>query len=188
LVSGDEVVSDIARRILKRAERSSRSSAPCPVGERWSWQIKGLFRWGEDFGRRVLDRPVRIQSLRCGLGLTVGDESRTVKIWVNPVAITMDEPNGEDIVRGLIAHEIGHHAHDIGQPGQPRCRRAAAREGIQHIYDLLIDERLERFMKSIDPGRRPPDRSLSRPSCGVRVRMGEPHLHTEGNGRRARIG
>ena len=60
------------------------------------------------------------------------------------------EANGQDVVEGLVLHEIGHHVYHRGEV--PRGAVASAhKEGIGHLLNLVADEHLERNLRAIDP-------------------------------------
>jgi len=74
-----------------------------------------------------------------------------VEIEVNDTPVTSGHPHGEDIMRGLALHEIGHHLCDVGVRGDRTMRGIARSEGVDEIYDILRDERLERVLRSRRP-------------------------------------
>ena len=62
--------------------------------------------------------------------------------------LTSGHPWGSDIMRGLALHEIGHHLYDFGIRGFRAVRGIARSEGLGHLYDVLLDERLERNLRA----------------------------------------
>ncbi len=116
-------------------------------------QLEATVRWGEETGFTLLARPVRVVQYRQGFGRTIGrGKSRAVVVEVTDRPIMMGHPHAADIVKGLILHEIGHHLFDFAARGLRTTRGIAAAEGIQPIYDVLLDERLERKMRALEPG------------------------------------
>ena len=76
---------------------------------------------------------------------------KTVVIEASDSALTTGYPHGEDVFRGLILHEIGHHLYDAGARGFKTMDGISRSEGVGEIFDFLIDERLERKLRSRRP-------------------------------------
>jgi len=119
----------------------------------WQWvraQADAVNSWARLIGQELLGRPVEVLNYRQGLGRTrpPADEKRPVEIEVNDCPVTNGHRYGADIMKGLALHEIGHHLCDIGVPGDRTLRGIARSEGIDDIYDILADERLERVLRS----------------------------------------
>jgi len=109
-------------------------------------------QWGAEIGRQLLGGPPRIIWTRDGLGYTRSEPAkRCVKIWVNPVPVLAQQQNGDDILRALIIHELGHHLWDQNQPGARHAWEKASEEGVRDLFNLMADERLERAMRSVSP-------------------------------------
>lgn len=125
-------------------------------GEPW-WEplmaeLAGILARGRKVGHELLGRNVRIIQYRQGLGRTpVEVRHGVVDLEISDVPLLSGHPNGADIVRALILHEIGHHLYDIGQPGQRTMEERAASEGLHSIFCILMDERLERKLRSRRP-------------------------------------
>ncbi|TNE44271.1 MAG: hypothetical protein EP343_31465 [Deltaproteobacteria bacterium] len=108
--------------------------------------------WASKIGQQLLGRPVRIHQHRQGLGYTLDtDADAPIDVFVSDTPVTSGHPYGEEIMKGLALHEIGHHLFDIGVRGHTTMQGIARSEGIKDIYDILIDERLERGMRSRRP-------------------------------------
>jgi HEAT repeat protein len=115
-------------------------------------KVSGTLHWISRVGHEILGRPVAVRNYRQGLGRTPDLGKRgPVEIEVSDFPIASGHPHGEDIVRGLGLHEIGHHICDIGVPGERSHRGKAVAEGVGEIYDILRDERLERVLRSRRP-------------------------------------
>lgn len=151
LATDQEEVALPARSALRRFEHSR---GPLDDWRGLVREVREARLWGEQAGRRLAGARVRVLPLMSGLGRTISRErgDPALVIWINDGPITCRAPHGADIVRGLIVHELGHHLWDIGQPGHDDCRKRAYAAAFGGVYDLLIDERLERHMRSVDPG------------------------------------
>ncbi|MBM4091025.1 MAG: hypothetical protein FJ276_16625 [Planctomycetes bacterium] len=115
-------------------------------------RVDDVNRWAGQIGRELLGKQVRIQNYRQGLGRTRFSRKRPhVTIEVSDTPITSRHIHGEDIMRGLVLHEIGHHLCDFGQRGYSAARGIARSEGIDRIFDILLDERLERRLRARRP-------------------------------------
>ena len=115
-------------------------------------KVRKTLRWICGTGQWLLGRPVIARNYRQGLGRTPDLGKRgPVEIEVSDSPIASGHPHGEDIVRGLGLHEIGHHLCDIGMPGERSHRGKAVAEDVGEIYDILRDERLERVLRSRRP-------------------------------------
>src|SRR3569623_3749093 len=72
------------------------------------------------------------------------------KSYVSPLPMLRDEPNGQDVVEGLVLHEIGHHVYHRGELEQALWKKAH-QEGIGHLLNLIADEHLERNLRAVSP-------------------------------------
>jgi hypothetical protein len=72
------------------------------------------------------------------------------RIFVSPLPMLRDEANGQDIVEGLVLHEIGHHVYHRGEVPEALWAKAH-KEGVGHLLNLVADEHLERNLRAIDP-------------------------------------
>ena len=110
-------------------------------------RIADVFARGIRVGRELTGRLFQIEMIGGEkLGYTVTTQSR---VFVNPVAMLSGVPHGEDIVSGLIVHEIGHHMYHAGETADAIWRRAD-REGMGSLLNLVADEHLERNLRAID--------------------------------------
>ena len=60
------------------------------------------------------------------------------------------EPHGQDVVEGLVLHELGHHVYHRGEAQEALWKQAHA-EGLGHLLNLVADEHLERNLRALDP-------------------------------------
>jgi hypothetical protein len=81
------------------------------------------------------------------LGHTFLDQTR---VFVSPLPMLRGEPYGDDIVEGLILHELGHHMFHRGE-GADALWKKARTEGLGPLLNLVADEHLERNLRGIDP-------------------------------------
>src|SRR5262252_917505 len=73
-------------------------------------QADAVLRWTSRMGQELLGMQVVVQRYDQGLGRTYTDRRRNrVEIELSEVPVTSGHPHGEDIMRGLALHEIGHH-------------------------------------------------------------------------------
>ena len=154
----DEDVRTLAQEILEEEHGQVPALAILPSGTdgkpRWksvAIQVDNIVYWGERLGQELLGKPVTIKQYRQGMGQTGEKNDGTVTLEVSDSALTSGHPHGEDIFRGIILHEIGHHLYDVGVRGHKTMRGIAHSEGVGDIYDILRDERLERKLRSRRP-------------------------------------
>ena len=139
----DESVRDLAQRLLNAYSHFDWQTIKQKMDETLIWSSR--------VGYDILARRTIVHPYRQGLGRTMYARRGNVEIELNLQAISEQHPHGADIVRGLALHEIGHHFWDCYQPGSKTTRGIASSEGLREIYDILIDERLERGMRSHFP-------------------------------------
>jgi len=109
-------------------------------------------RWASQIGQELLGKPVIVRRYQQGLGRTSKRrKQQPVEIEINEAPVTSGHRHGEDIMRGLALHEIGHHLADFAARGHKTTRGIARSEGIDDIYDILCDERLERQLRARRP-------------------------------------
>jgi hypothetical protein len=121
--------------LLPRTSTRDRSAA----------RLASLFAWGTRRGLELTGRRLRVEPTSGGsLGHTDLTDDR---IFVNPSPVLAGQRDGEAITRGLIVHEIGHHAYD-GGPESREVARIALVEGLAPLLNLLEDERLERRLRA----------------------------------------
>ncbi len=111
------------------------------VAEVFAWGVK---RGVELTGRRF-DFHLTSKETEFGHTRLSGD-----RIFVSPLPMLRGEANGQDIVEGLVLHEIGHHVYHRGAVPEALWAKAH-REGIGHLLNLVADEHLERNLRAVDP-------------------------------------
>ncbi|MDX2092026.1 MAG: hypothetical protein SFX73_29450 [Kofleriaceae bacterium] len=127
-------------------------AAQLAVGEKLAHarltRIAEVFAWGVRRGLELTGRRMRIHltSKERDLGHTYLTEGR---IFVSPLPMLRDEAYGQDVVEGLILHELGHHAYHRSEEAQALWKQAHA-EGIGHLLNLVADEHLERNLRAVD--------------------------------------
>ncbi|HEY0252436.1 MAG TPA: hypothetical protein VGC41_12965, partial [Kofleriaceae bacterium] len=109
-------------------------------------EVAEVFAWGVRRGVELTARMLRfhLTSKERDFGHTrlSGDS-----IFVSPLPMLRGEPNGRDIVEGLVLHEIGHHVYHRG--AEPEALWAKAHhEGVGHLLNLVADEHLERNLRA----------------------------------------
>ncbi|HWO21983.1 MAG TPA: hypothetical protein VNO30_24645 [Kofleriaceae bacterium] len=111
--------------------------------------VAEVFAWGVRRGLELTGRRLRVHmtSKERDLGHTFLDGAR---IFVSPLPMLRREPHGQDIVEGLILHELGHHVYHRGEAEQALWQQAH-KEGLGHLLNLVADEHLERNLRAIDP-------------------------------------
>lgn len=115
-------------------------------------RVDRINRWAARIGWELLGKRVVVRNYRQGLGRTSrASKHNTVDIEVSDTPVTSGHPHGEDIMKGLALHEIGHHLCDIGVRGEKTMAGIARSERVGEIYDILRDERLERVLRSKRP-------------------------------------
>lgn len=110
-------------------------------------RLAALFAWGEAQAMRLLGRRLEIQLIAgSALGYTrlEGDT-----VYINPLPLLSHQRHGEDIARGLVVHEIGHHVYNGGAEGRD-CWRRAVQRGLGSLMNLVCDEHLERNLRATD--------------------------------------
>ena len=123
-----------------------------PIWERVRAEVEAFNRWARGTGQELLGCPVVVEQYRQGLGRTrTRRRGRPVQIEVTDTPITSGHRFGRQIMQGLALHEIGHHLCDVGARGFRSARGVARSEGVGHVFDMLLDERLERLLRSRRP-------------------------------------
>jgi HEAT repeat protein len=132
--------------IIDRARAVGGSDRPWAVLQE---RIEATHEWARRQGAELLGREVEVVQFRQGLGRTdARRRSSSVEIELTDTPVASLHPHGEEIMRGLIIHELGHHLCDVGVRGAWTMRGIARSEGVGDIYDILLDERMERIMRS----------------------------------------
>ncbi|MBV8758569.1 MAG: hypothetical protein JO257_14885, partial [Deltaproteobacteria bacterium] len=148
-------LADIYVRVLEGAQTAvvRRDAASRAIGEALAFgrlnRVAEVFAWGVRKGVELTGRLLRIHmtSKETDFGHTRLDSSR---IYVSPLPMLRDEANGQDVVEGLVLHEIGHHVYHRGEKEQALWKQAH-QEGIGHLLNLIADEHLERNLRALSP-------------------------------------
>jgi len=111
--------------------------------------------WGTRLGQGLWPlREVQVVRLLDGLGRTVltrqpRDRHAPVVVEVSEDPVTHGAQSGDDVMRGLIVHELGHHLYDnLHLPGVLSVRGQVRSEGLESVFAILQDERLERRLRA----------------------------------------
>ena len=156
--SGSGVDAQLKAQRQTAVERIVADSAPSDSERAVAWlecqlprtntlaALEADIQWGIDRGRELLGRTYAINLVgkHDELGYT---RPAVAAIYVNPLPMLRDEPDGRDIFRGLMLHEFGHHLYHFDAAGVD-CWNAAANEGIIHLLNLVADEHLERNLRA----------------------------------------
>jgi hypothetical protein len=112
-------------------------------------RVADVFAWGVRRGVELTGRLYKIHmtAKEREFGHTKLDGSH---IFVSPLPMLRGETHGQDVVEGLILHEIGHHLYHRSPEAQALWKQAHA-EGIGHFLNLIADEHLERNLRALDP-------------------------------------
>ncbi|MBK8269915.1 MAG: hypothetical protein IPK83_17125 [Planctomycetes bacterium] len=78
-------------------------------------------------------------------------DNAPVEIEVSDTPLTSLHPHGNQILQALVLHELGHHVCDFGEPGFRTVDKRSRREGLAAMMNILMDERLERQLRSRRP-------------------------------------
>ena len=111
-------------------------------------QIEETIEWAKDAGRLLLGRDVEVKLLRWAMGRTRRarrGQTPTIEITDKPIA--QRHPHGQEIMRALALHELGHHAFDFDHAGQTTIAGLIRKDGLFPIYNAMLDERLERRLR-----------------------------------------
>lgn len=134
----DESVRQAAAERLQTVAHSSGKSG----------RIADVFHWGIEASKRLTGRRYQIRLL--------GDERMGYmqfgrpQIFVSVVPILRGERDAEDIVKGLILHELGHHIYHSGDDFLA-VNALADEESLGELFNIVLDEHLERKMQAEDP-------------------------------------
>ena len=108
-------------------------------------RLARAFAWGIQQGRALTGRLFSVELVGgTALGYTRLDESR---VFINPLPLLRNEPNGDDVVRALILHELGHHMFHAG-PENLAVWKTAQAERLHQVLNLIADEHLERNLRA----------------------------------------
>ena len=110
-------------------------------------QLYATMAWGARVARKLLGTRIGIQLL--------GDDNLGYMrpgipvIHITPLPILEQARNGEDVVAGLILHELGHHMYHCGDDYR-RCQQQAHQNRLGDLWNIVLDEHLERRLRSLD--------------------------------------
>lgn len=129
---------------------SRRPSSPGLTPRQLTERAEAFLVWGVQAGWELLGQPVNILFTQEGLGFTHPPRlGRPVEIYVNPQVLK--EPRGVEYLKGLMVHELGHHAAHFSDPAHGRVQFRAQRKGLASLLNLLQDEHLERRLRRFNP-------------------------------------
>jgi hypothetical protein len=113
-------------------------------------RLEEIIVWGVQRGWDLLDSPVNIFLTWDNLGYTHPSEYGTaVEIFVNPNVLR--DPRGEQLLKALILHELGHHLAHFRDPGFKPTSQQAKLLKLRSLFNLIEDEHLERQLRSMNP-------------------------------------
>ncbi|HEU5076568.1 MAG TPA: hypothetical protein VFU02_20395, partial [Polyangiaceae bacterium] len=111
-------------------------------------ELAGLFAWGFRIGLVLTGRHHRPHMTSDGAyGYVRRNDPR---VYVTPLPLLRGDPNGRDVVEGLILHELGHHRWHSG-PDNDRVWAAAEKVKMHGLLNLVADEHLERNLRALQP-------------------------------------
>lgn len=146
----DKDVREAAEEMLRVNPPPSRPKAFW-IGFLADWER--LKEWTELASWEFLGGGTWLKPVREGVGLTWFSHahagSADVEVTVQPLLDGREE--AWDVIRGVVIHEFGHHTYDFRRPGFKSANGNAAAAGVKPIFDLLLDERLERNLRAHDP-------------------------------------
>jgi hypothetical protein len=115
-------------------------------------RIESALKWAETSGSALLGTSVVVQSTRDRLAFTYRPQhDLKVHVHISDAPVASGHRWGEDVMRGLALHEFGHHLYDYRARGMRTMAGIARSEGLQEIFDYLLDARLERRLQSSYP-------------------------------------
>ncbi|QEF97017.1 VWA domain containing CoxE-like protein [Stieleria maiorica] len=110
-------------------------------------RIATVFQRGVRLGRELTGRLFTIEMIGgSDFGYTRLNADR---VSINPMPLLNGTANAEDIVEGLILHELGHHLYHRGEQQQAVWERADSM-GMGKLLNLVADEHLERNLRALD--------------------------------------
>jgi hypothetical protein len=108
-------------------------------------RVAQTFAWGVLRARELTGRLFSLEMIGGDdLGYTRFQQPR---VYINPLPILRGEPHGEDIVRALILHELGHHIYHSDAEGLAAWKQAQD-DRIFSLLNLVSDEHLERNLRA----------------------------------------
>jgi hypothetical protein len=120
-----------------------------PPRDRLLRRVAATFGWGVRMGRTLTGKAFAVEMLAGeDLGYTRFEENR---VYINPLPMLRREPQGREVVEGLILHELGHHVYHRGPEAQA-IWAGAQDEGLHPLLNLVADEHLERNLRAREAG------------------------------------
>lgn len=107
--------------------------------------------WIRGEAEAVLEEPVAVKRCRVGMGRTAfrrGADEIVLEVGVDPILDGWSR--GVEAVKGVGLHEMGHQLYDYREPGLQYEHRRLERLGLRDLHNLILDERLERRLRSRD--------------------------------------
>ncbi len=111
--------------------------------------LREIAGWGARQGLAICDARFGISFIADSLGYTRLGAHR---IFINPLPVLTGEPGGDDIVKGLMIHEFGHHRFHADE-GARAIWEQARTERLHQLLNLVADEHLERNLRAESPRR-----------------------------------
>lgn len=105
-----------------------------------------IFAWGVRRGRELTGRVVRVR-LTTGRNQLGHTRLGSSTIFVGGWPVFDGAEHGRDVVEGLVMHELGHQAWHADAASIDLWAKAG-RDGLQHLYNLVLDEHLERRLRA----------------------------------------
>ncbi|MCU0671635.1 MAG: HEAT repeat domain-containing protein [Myxococcota bacterium] len=105
-----------------------------------------IFAWGVRRGRELTGRVVRVR-LTTGRNQLGHTRLGSSTIFVGGWPVFDGAAHGRDVVEGLVMHELGHQAWHADAASIELWAKAG-REHLQHLYNLVLDEHLERRLRA----------------------------------------
>ena len=141
-----EILNGASRVEIQEAALSTLRK-PTGVRLRSTRAVARAFAWGMRRAQEMTGRSYRVRVLRgTGLGMTRVGSS---ELFVSPLPILRGAPDGDEVVRALIMHELGHQIYHAG-PEHEEVNRIAVSEDLAGLLNLVEDEHLERNLRSRD--------------------------------------
>lgn len=143
----DAIHSVLAEAVSESVRRSAAEQLRGDIGRANKLRrVAEAFRRGVSIGRELTGRLFTIEMIGGSeFGYTRLTENR---IYINPMPLLSNVPNADDIVEGLILHELGHHLYHRGSEAAEVWERAST-EGLGKLLNLVADEHLERNLRAI---------------------------------------
>ena len=155
-----EAVWDVGRLTARCALNIVRSkSCSAQLQERWGPSTgsticrhvhENIHTWAQERCRELLNQDLRVRRCRVGLGRTSRPQpGDPIVIEISHEAYLAGHAHGIDVTRALALHEIGHHYADFRFPQMAQAEAKIRSEGLHDLFNVLLDERLERQLRSL---------------------------------------